>query len=200
MPPRQFKEWEPLMKHLMKFMLLLSGLAFLAACQQPTNQALPTVMPTEANVTPATATEPAKPAPTEPPLERSTLPPTWTLSPVPSETTTPTLDATLQAQLVKPTLAVCGGFAADREHSMNTFTAGSPVQVFWTAVDTAARYRIALRDDTGKELFMDYSLVPNYTFQAQLFERGKRYSWSVWPEDASNQQMCFERGDEILPP
>ena len=189
------------MKHLTKFILLISGLMLLAACgQQPANQVLPTVMPTSANVVPPTATQPTTIAPTQSPLERSTLPPTWTVSPVPTIAPTATIDTTVQAQLVKPTLAVCGGFAADREHSMNTFTAGSPVQVFWTAVDTAARYRVALRDDTGQELFVDYTLEPNYTFKAELFERGKRYSWSVYPEDSINQQMCFERGDEILPP
>ncbi|MEO8608983.1 MAG: hypothetical protein ABI690_13930 [Chloroflexota bacterium] len=184
----------------MKLTLAIASLVLLAACGQPSNQALPTVMPTDANVAPATATQPATAASTEPPLVRSTLPPTWTVSPVPTDVPTATIDAAAQAQLVKPTLAVCGGFAADREHSMNTFTAGSPVQVFWTAVDTAARYRIALHDDNGTELFVDYALEPNYTFSADLFQRGKRYSWSVWPEDANNQQMCFDRGDEILPP
>ncbi len=189
------------MKHLMKSILLFSILMLVAACGgQANNQTLPTVMPTDANVVEATATQPATTAPTQPPLERPTLPPTWTSSPVPSETPSPTFDATLQAQIVKPTLVVCGVFATDRENSMKTFTLGSPVQVFWTAVDTAARYRIGLINDKGEEVFMDYSREPNYTFKAELFEKDKRYAWVVYPEDALNQQMCFERGDEILPP
>lgn len=189
------------MKHLLKLILLTIVMMFLAACGgQTDNQVLPTVAPTDADAVAATATEPPTVAPTQPPLERPTLPPTWTVSPVPTDVPTATLDLTAQAQLVKPTLAVCGGFAADREHSMNTYNFGSPVQVFWTPVATAARYRISLQDDTGAELFMDYVLEANYTFRADLFERGKRYSWSVYPEDAQNQQMCFERGDEILPP
>ena len=190
------------MKHLLKFILAVSALVLLAACGgQANNQALPTVMPTDANAVGATATAPATAAPTQPPLERPTLPPTWTVSPVPTNPPTPTIDLTfVSEQLVKPTLVVCGWFAADRQNSMNTFTVGSPVQVFWTAVSTAARYRISLRDDQGQELFMDYTRDANYTFRADLFEKDKRYSWSVYPEDAINQQMCFERGDEILPP
>jgi hypothetical protein len=105
-----------------------------------------------------------------------------------------------QAGSAKPTLAVCGGFAADRERSAAAFTPGNPVQVYWTPVDTAARYRISLINDSGDELFMDYSLEATYTFRGDLFEKDKRYAWSVYPEDSLNQQMCFERGAEILPP
>jgi hypothetical protein len=201
MPSRQFKEWEPLMKQFAKFTFIIFGLVLLAACgQQPTNQALPTVMPTEANAVAATATQPATAAPTQPSLDRPTLPPTWTASPAPTEPPTATVDSAALTPHGQATLVVCGGFAADREHSMANFTAGSPVQVFWTAVATAASYRISLRDSDGNELFVDYVTDPNYTFKAELFERGKRYAWAVIPLDANKVQMCFERGNEILPP
>jgi hypothetical protein len=178
---------------------LLSGLLVLVGCgQQPTDQSLPTLNST-ANVEPATATSAATVAATQSPLERPTLPPTWTVSPVATEPPTATTDMTRQAELVKPTLVVCGGFTADRERSAAIHAGGNPVQVFWTAVDTAARYRISLRNDRGEELITDYSLEPTYTFAGDLFERDGVYAWSVYPEDSLNQQMCFERGAEILP-
>ena len=188
------------MKHLTGFILTISGLLLLAACgQQPANQALPTIMPTDANVAPATATPPSTVAPTQVPLERPTLPPTWTASPGPTIAPTATTDANAQVGVGQATLAVCGAFAVDREHSMSTYTTGSPVQVFWTPVDTAGSYRIALLDENGTEVLVDYVVEPSYTFAADLFERGKLYAWSVIPLDANKVQMCFERGDEIIP-
>jgi hypothetical protein len=178
---------------------LLIGLFVLVGCgQQPTDQSLPTLNST-ANSELTTATTAATDAATQPPLERPTLPPTWTVSPVATEPPTATVDLTRQAQLVKPTLVVCGGFAADRERSGAVHDDGNPVQVFWTVVDTAARYRISLRNDSGVELITDYTLEPTYTFAGDIFERDGVYAWSVYPEDSLNQQMCFERGAEILP-
>lgn len=166
--------------------------------QQPTNQSLPTLISTpiieEATATTA-ATEPA----TQAPVERSTLPPTWTVSPVATEPPTATTDMTRQAELVKPTLVVCGGFSADRARSGAVHSGGNPVQVFWSAVSTAARYRVSLLNDRGEEIVTDYTLEPTYTFTGDLFERDGVYAWSVYPEDSLNQQMCFERGAEILP-
>jgi hypothetical protein len=186
-----------LMKHLWMILALFVGI-LVVGCSQNNNQALPTVMPTAASGDAATATAPATSAPTQVPLDRPTLPPTWTVSPVPTQAPTATIDAAAQADLVKPTLVVCGVFGVDRERSASTFTVGSPVVVFWTAVDTAARYRIGLFNENGEEIFMDYTREPTYTFRTDLFEKGKRYSWSVYPEDAINQQMCFERGGDIL--
>lgn len=179
---------------------LLIGLFVLVGCgQQPTDQALPTINST-ANIEPATATSAATTAATQPSLDRPTLPPTWTVSPVATEPPTATTDLTRQAQHVKPTLVVCGSFAADRERSGAVHTGSNPVQVFWTAVSTAARYRVSLRNDRGEELITDYTLEPTYTFAGDIFERDGVYAWSVYPEDSINQQMCFERGAEILPP
>jgi hypothetical protein len=178
---------------------LLIGLFVLVGCgQQPTNQSLPTLNSTT-NSEPATATTAATDAATQAPLERPTLPPTWTVSPVATEPPTATTDLTREAQSVKPTLVVCGGFTADRERSGAVHTGDNPIQVFWTAVDTAARYRISLRNDRGEELITDYTLETTYTFSADLFESDGVYAWSVYPEDSLNQQMCFERVAEILP-
>jgi hypothetical protein len=184
----------------LKIILPLLGLVLLVGCQQAANQSLPTIMPTAAATTEVGA-ETAVPTTeaTQPPLDRPTLPPTWTVSPVPTEAPTSTVDLTSQSVQDQPTLVVCGTFAVDRERSPATFTPGNPVQVYWTAVDTAARYRISLIDEQGLELVLDYTREPTYTFPGELFERGKRYAWSVYPEDAINQQMCFERGAEILP-
>lgn len=178
---------------------LLLGLLMLVGCgQQPSNQLLPTLDSTP-NLDPATATVVATEVATQSPLERPTLPPTWTVSPVATEPPTATTDMTRQAELIKPTLVVCGGFTADRERSGAIHSGGNPVQVFWSAVSTAARYRISLSNSLGEVLLTDYTLEPTYTFAGDLFERDGVYAWSVYPEDATNQQMCFERGAEILP-
>jgi hypothetical protein len=178
--------------------LLLVLFALVGCGQQPANQSLPTLESTPDSGV-VTATTAATEAATQAPLERPTLPPTWTVSPVATEPPTATVDQTREAQLVKPTLVVCGGFTADRERSGAVHTGGNPIQVFWSAVDTAARYRISLRNDRGEELITDYTREPTYTFAGDIFERDGVYAWSVYPEDALNQQMCFERGAEILP-
>jgi hypothetical protein len=98
-----------------------------------------------------------------------------------------------------PTLEVCGVFTVDRERSAVLFPLGSAPQVFWRAVTGASRYRIRLIDANGTELFVDYTVEPNYTFRADLFQKDTRYGWTVYPEDQLNQQMCFDRGQEIIP-
>jgi hypothetical protein len=178
------------------FMIL--GVFLLAACSgQPSDQTLPTLIPSPA---PPTETPIPSIVPSNAPIDRPTLPPTWTVSPVPSETPIATLDATLQMQLAAPTLVVCGGFMADRERTPTNYASGQPVTVYWSSVDTAARYRVSIVSETGTELYFDYALEPTYTFPANIFVRGGRYAWQVYPEDAINQQMCFERGGELLPP
>jgi hypothetical protein len=181
--------------------LLLLGIFLLSGCKGASNQTLPTLIPSPAPATdvPTQATT-ALPTATEALFDRATLPPTWTVSPIPSETPVPSLDATVQAQLAAPTLVVCGVFAVDRELNPEAYTVGQPLTVVWTPVDTASRYRVSLVSETGSELFFDYALEPTYTFQSNLFVRGGRYAWEVYPEDAQNQQMCIKRGGELLPP
>ncbi len=193
----------------------------LAACGgQPASQTLPTLIPTPGGVQPsATPTVASAESTTEPtqvplPLTRPTLPPTWTPAPGDQTNSTdntavtnqPLATATLAVSDTPapvatevPTLVVCGGFVANRNKSTSTFTVGATPQIFWTNVDTAARYRIRLLDDTGAELFVDFSLQPTYTFRADLFQKNKVYAWSVYPEDSLGQQMCTERGAELYP-
>jgi hypothetical protein len=189
--------------------LVMIALLF-AACGSPSSEALPTLIPTPGGVaateTPVQATEP----PTPEPLTRPTLPPTWTpesggaqsnQSGNDSGLPTPTPESLnpLPAPTEFATLVVCGTFVADRSRSTSTFTTGTQPQIFWSKVETAARYRIHLIDSTGAQLFEGFSVDPNYTFPADLFERGKVYGWSVYPEDSLGQQMCSERGAELLP-
>ena len=190
------------MKKSLMSLLVMVGIVMLVGCDAGTNQVLPTLIPTLEDTEVPTPTSDITEAPTATPLDldRPTLPPTWTVSPVPSETATPTIDATAQAQSVKPTLVVCGVFAIDRDRSPTTYTPGSPVTVYWVPVDTAARYRVRLVSETGDELFTDYALDPTYTFDPKLFNGTFRYAWQVYPEDGLNQQMCFERGGDLLPP
>ena len=190
----------------------------LVACGQQSAETLPTLIPTPGGVL-ATPTGVAAESTTEPtqtqlPLTRPTLPPTWTPSagdqtdtsdntsgtnPQPS-TATPAVQGTPAPVATEvPTLVVCGGFVADRAKSVSTFAIGTTPQIVWTKVDTAARYRIRLLDDTGAELFVDFSLDPTYTFRADLFKAGNVYAWSVYPEDSLGQQMCTERGAELYP-
>lgn len=195
------------------FAALIVVVFMLAACGQPSTQTLPTLIPTPGGVqAQPTETEAvvATVQPTQEPLTRPTFPPTWTPS-AGGDTSTDNGSGTDSAAPTtppgtpipipteQPTLVVCGGFVADRARSTSSFTLGTTPQIFWTKVDTAFRYRIRLLDDTGAELFVDFSLDPTYTFKADLFERGKVYAWSVYPEDSIGQQMCGERGAELLP-
>lgn len=184
-------------------------LVILAGCGQAADQALPTLIPTPL---PAVASEtpiPVEPSATPVPASRPTLPPTWTpavqgADPAAGqgEPTAITGDAGVQPPAPQglPTLVVCGGFAVDRDRTVTTFDSDTPPQVFWTVVPTAARYRIALLNDKGEEIFADYAVENTYTFRADLFERNKRYAWEVYPEDALNQQMCIIKvGLELFP-
>ncbi len=174
----------------------------LAAGCQSQDAPLPTLMPTALPELP-TATAVVEPTvPTTPPIERPTLPPTWTPSPDPSIiTATPTPDTGLMATEIPrslPTLEVCAPFRVDRSRYSATFTLGSAPQVAWTPVETAQSYRVTLIDEFGRELFTDYTLDTVYIFRADLFERGKRYGWEVYPIDVIGQQMCLQRGDELI--
>lgn len=182
--------------------------AFISACSPSTNQTLPTLFPTpgqdsQTAETPVQATAEA----TQPPGARATLPPTWTPAPdsggsADNGASTPTpesLNPPGEPPTEFATLVVCGTFVADRGQSTSTFITGNAPQVFWTKVETAFRYRLRLLDDTGTEIFVDFPLDTTYTFQADLFEQGKVYGWSVYPEDSLGQQMCGERGAELFP-
>lgn len=177
--------------------------AVLAAGCQTQDVPLPTLMPTPLPELPTATVAIEPPKPTSPPLERPTFPPTWTPSPDPSlatATPTPEVEAAVTAlPRSLPTLEVCAPFRVDRNRSAVTFPFGTAPQVAWTPVETAQSYRVILIDEFGRELFTDYIVETTYTFRAELFERGKRYGWEVYPIDIIGQQMCLQRGDELIP-
>lgn len=191
----------------MRYLWCAGVLLLLAACgQQPSVETLPTLAPTALPPEETAPVEAVSPSATPIPLDRPTLPPTWTPSPEPTRAgaepagqNTAAAPATVEQPQGQPTLIVCGTFAVDRQRSSPTFTFGNAPVVYWTAVITAARYRINLIDESGAEIFVDYTLEPTYTFRADLFQRGKRYAWEVYPEDALGQQMCLKRGQELFP-
>lgn len=129
------------------------------------------------------------------PQIRATLPPTWT----PVGGATATSASALQIQMVRATPVVCNAFVIDRSRSVENFRIGEPVTVYWTPIETTARFRVRLFDAELNDLFVDYTQGGQYTFNASLFELGKRYGWEVIPENAASQQMCFAIGGELTP-
>lgn len=170
----------------------------LASCTQSEPASLPTLA---LSATPIVATPP----PTATPIVRPTLPPTWT--PVPDtpsaselSAATPTVERMPPVLFVPATpLAVCATFGEDRERNKRTFVPGTEPQVFWTAVEGAMSYYVALIDETGAVVFEGYTVEPTITFPADLFKPGKLYGWEAYPIDALGQQMCLARGAELFP-
>jgi hypothetical protein len=105
---------------------------------------------------------------------------------------------TVQALQAQPTEPGCATFADDPTRYSVTFRVGSPVTVAWLAAEGAASYRVFLIDDTGAELFDDYTSETQFVFSADLFQRGKRYGWEVYPINDLGQQFCLRRGSELI--
>ncbi|HEX2909107.1 MAG TPA: hypothetical protein VHO69_19695 [Phototrophicaceae bacterium] len=195
------------MNKTLPLLLVVFGVFFLAGCGQQPAQVVPTLMPTLPPAELPTQTPPPTLALTPTPFVRATLPPTWT--PAAAEATDSITAVTevppaadnngVQSPAGKPTLEVCGPFGVNTTAFDPTFRVGNAVTVVWLPVNTAASYRINLIDDTETELFVGYTAETTFTFQADLFERGKRYGWSVYPMDALGQQMCFSVGNELFP-
>ncbi|NWG16606.1 MAG: hypothetical protein HXY41_08225 [Chloroflexi bacterium] len=167
---------------------------------------MPTLMPTGLPVEMPTEAPAATLPPTEPPVQRPTLPPTWTPSPAPVEAAT--LPPTEPPAVDNPnaglppsqaTLPACATFREDRSRYSTSFRLGSEAAVAWIAAETAASYRVNLIDEFGTELFAGYTTETTFLFAADLFERGKRYGWNVYPMDAMGQQMCISVGGELFP-
>jgi hypothetical protein len=189
------------------FLLIVAAL--LVGCGEQSAETLPTLMPTGLPVeqpteTPLpTATQP----PTAPPVQRPTLPPTWTPSPVPVEAATqpptemppPVSNPNVGFPAGQATLPACATFREDRSRYNTSFRLGSEALVAWAAAETAASYRVNLIDEFGNELFVGYTVETTFLFPAELFERGKRYGWNVYPMDAMGQQMCISVGGELFP-
>ena len=178
--------------------LFLSLILIISACA--TEEQLPTLVPT---AEPATA-EPQEAVETETPIERPTFPPTWTFTPeIPTDTPTftptdaPTVEPTSQVQTVSP---VCETFGADADLSQREFQLGTAPVVAWSPVAGAVQYRVYLYDSLGGLLRDDiYVAETQFAFDATEFEAGETYIWSAYPIDSNGDQMCFERGLELIP-
>lgn len=183
--------------HKVALLTLLFALA-LAACA-PAQPALPTLVPSP---TPIIITA----LPTATTVTRPTLPPTWTPAaaetalPPEASASTPTPEGASGAQFVPASpLPACATFGEDRERNSRTFAPGTAPQVYWTVVEGAASYSVALINDAGETVFEGYTLEPTITFEADLFEPGRLYGWEAYPINPLGQQMCLARGAELFP-
>ena len=182
--------------------ILLIVLFILTACAS--QQAAP---PAVTAVTPSpevSATEALTPTPTATLAQRSTLPPTWTPGAPPTETPSgdaaSTTDQTPAPTIVQPTLPeACNTFAPDMERTPRTYVDGQDVTVYWSAVEGAGFYYVALTDETATVVFEDYTEDTSYTIPADQFESGKLYGWQAHPINALGIQMCLARGAELFP-
>lgn len=187
----------------MVFRLLALMLLLVAACTPQAPEALPTLAPLP------TAANTDTPAPTQTPLIRATLPPTWTpevqASPendaAQAEATATTISAPAQPLAVfSPTaLAVCAGFGEDLQRNTRTFPIGAAPTVYWTPVEGAVQYYVALVDENGEIVQVNYTAETGFRFDESLFEAGRLYGWEAYPIDALGQQMCLSRGAELIP-
>lgn len=178
--------------------VILIGL-LLASCGGQPSETLPTLAATPVTVQEATATTIPTEAATQQPAQRATLPPTWTPSAVPSQTSLRPTNTAIPTSAPIVTLEACATFTIDRDRSPGTFVVGQPVQVYWSSVQGASRYRIVIQDEFETEIFAGYAVDATYTFEPDQFEAGKRYIWQVYPEDVLRQQMCIAITGELWP-
>lgn len=181
----------------MKRLTTIGLIVFAIAGCTPQAEVLPTLIPSPQPAASATSTVIPTTSPTEVPVDRPTLPPTWTPVVEASATPVPPTNTPVPAYTAIPTLVACASFDIDREKSAATFSADQPAQVYWTAVQGAARYRIRVIDGFNNEVFADYSVDPTYIFKPGSLEAGKRYAWKVYPEDSLSRQMCVALTEEI---
>lgn len=182
--------------------LLFASVMIISACSQEA-QSLPTEVSFPTDV-PPTETEEIIPTATATPAERSTLPPTWTPTtevtdtPIPTETEVVATVTPLPAPDTVST--ACDTFQANSELSTREFVVGESPVAAWTPVDGAVLYRVFLYDFNSRTLRDDiYTDQTSWTFDPNVFELGQNYIWAVWPLDSIGDQMCFERGLELLP-
>lgn len=196
---RMRKQGASSMRKLCITVLILIGAVLLTGCGGQPAETLPTLAATPSTLQEVTATTVSITAPTPTQLQRATLPPTWTSSPEPTETFIPQTNTAIPTSKPIATLEVCATFVVDRERSPGTFLVGQPLQVYWSNVQGASRYRIVILDEFGTEIFAGYAVEATYTFAADQFEAGKRYIWTVYPEDVLRQQMCIGISGELSP-
>jgi hypothetical protein len=196
-------------KYWIGFLCAVIVIAVMACTPQP--QTLPTLIPSPTTmITPSeapagvTATVTSRRVP-------PTFPPTWTPegeATIETVVETPTTEPPTQVPASPPATALeaCNTFVEDTARNTRNFPLGAAPQVFWTAVQGAATYHIALvaadpaaTDSQPIEVFADFVSDTTYTFQADLFERGMLYGWEIYPLDGIGQQMCASIGAELNP-
>ncbi len=182
--------------------IALSLIAFLVgACNSQAD--LPTLIPTSTVIV-ATEVEVQAVEPTETRVARPTLPPTWTPTVEPSETPLPTATEVVETFTPVPSpraiSQACDTFEVDADRSTRLFNIGESPTVYWTPVVGARLYHVFLLKFSGETVKNDiYVDVPEFTFDQSMFEIGETYLWSVWPLDPAGDQMCFERGADLIP-
>lgn len=199
------------MNRLQGFGLMVAFVCLLSACAQ--EAPLPTLAATTVpetptdnqtagdNAQPTAVTEPTATA-TQVTIRRPTLPPTWTPVLRPTETPLPTQSIPTATPFVpRSTLPeACSTFAIDFENSTREFPVGMSPRAAWTPVEGAQAYRVRLLRTDGFVIRDDiYIEETSYVFDGRLFEEGQRYGWSVYPINSAGDQMCFERGQELVP-
>lgn len=169
----------------------------MSACDNSAAPELPTLFPTD---TPAPVVPTEVPSITFTPtaLRQQSLPPTWTFTPEPSNTPEPPTPTEIVAT-IEGLSPACEAFGPDRAQNRRDFPLGTAPQVYWLPVAGAASYQVSLFNEFGAEIHTAYVAETTYTFPAELFEAGKAYGWEVYPRDDRAIQMCYGRGDELVP-
>lgn len=179
-------------------------IVLITACSQ--GEELPTAIafPTDEPPTEEPQAQEVEATATNSPAPPSTLPPTWTFTPEVTETLVPTETVVLETVTPLPSpkvvSSVCDTFQADPELSTRQFIIGETPVAAWTAVEGAVLYRVFLYDFQGGTMRDDiYTDQTSWSFDPNVFELGQNYIWAVWPLDVIGDQMCFERGLEMIP-
>jgi hypothetical protein len=140
-----------------------------------------------------------RPTATETPIRRPTLPPTWTPTSEPTSEF-PTLTPNPNDQSINLTPAEdCSGLGPVVDPNGGRVIFGSEHEVSWTLLEDVFYYEVVLRDERGIEIdsIRRPPEVRSYTFDADLFELNKVYTWVLTPYDASAKPMCLSSVSEI---
>lgn len=184
---------------------VLCLMLLMVACSPQEEIVLPTEARLDADVTAeAVASPEVDESPTETPIpptptRQFELPPTWTPTDVPP-TSTPIIlptDTPLPTPVSLP--PACDVFAADFERSDSQFTIGAQPLVAWIAAPGAELYRLRVIDEFGATILDEYLRETEYRLPSDIFEVGRRYGWEVIPLDSIGDQMCYQRGDILIP-
>lgn len=203
-------------------LVALVAILLLAACTSsdgdalPTSASLPTAQSTDEPVVEEDATPTAEVMLATAESLRPTLPPTFTPTAEGDSQEVEDTEDTSASQLDDPTRTpssetsnpppatsgerpACVDFEVDLQDSTSTFALGTQPVAAWISIAGAESYFLELSNQSGFVILTDvYIAETTYTFDADLFEDGQAYGWSVYPLDANGDQMCFTRGSEMV--